>query len=78
MRFKPGPGWEPLSGVVWKHFPTGMRLHTSGLLDLNDGRLLHPNSWPESVKANRCIRICGGNRRRGLMVWALEVVGYEP
>lgn len=77
-RTKPGPGWtnihthhgEPTS--VWDH-ASGIRLHIIGLVSFADGKSLWVNQWPDSAIADRCIRIAGGNRKRGLMLWALKM-----
>jgi hypothetical protein len=70
---KPGKGWSHLGDAVWEHV-SGVRIHVYGLAGLN-GEMLYANSWPESKEADRCIRIAGGSRKRGLMIWALRKFG---
>ena len=69
-KLKPGRGWVNVGGAVWDH-PSGIRLHVAGLLGLPSGEFLCANHWPESQAADRCVRIAGGSRKRGLMIWAL-------
>jgi hypothetical protein len=47
-----------------------MRLHMMGMVRLPDGLIVRGASWPESGAVDQCIRIAGGNRRRGMMIWA--------
>lgn len=70
-RCKPGPGWKWISGPVWEH-ASGMRLHLHGLVQLPNGEYLSANTLAEWQDVGRAVRIAGGNRRRGLMLWALE------
>jgi hypothetical protein len=35
-------------------------------------RIICGQNWPHSQSADRFIRIAGGNRKRGLMMWALD------
>ena len=73
-RPKPGSGWKHVGGSVWDHAPTGVRLHVGGALCRFPGLdFVYGMLWPEGRSVNRCIRIAGGNRRRGLMIWALQV-----
>ena len=67
---RPGPGWRHLGGSVYEH-SSGIRVHMLGLLKLQNGAKLNANQWPDSEDAARMIRINGGNRRRGLMAWAM-------
>ena len=68
---KPAPGWKHLGGSVWEHV-SGIRLHTLGTARLPDGKFIDAGTYPESIRAQRAIRIAG-NRKRGLMIWALQV-----
>lgn len=61
---------------MWEH-TTGIRVHTSGLMRLSNGEFASANRWPESQESARYIKISGGNRRRGLMCWALAVQRNE-
>lgn len=67
---RPGAGWKHLGGAVWEH-TNGTRIHLLGAVRLPDMSFLSANKWPESSEARRFIRINGGNRKRGLMAWAL-------
>ena len=68
---RPGPGWRHIAGPVYDH-ETGLRIHVAGIARLHDGTLLSGTMWPEVRLLNKCIRVCGGNRKRGVMVWALR------
>ena len=69
-RMRPGDGWVHVAGPVWEH-AGGARVHIAGLVKLQGGRYLHANKWPECRDAERLIRVNGGNRKRGLMAWAM-------
>ena len=69
MIHKPGPGWQHLAGSAWAH-RLGLRLHMLGTARLPSGEYVHADTYPESIRANRAIRIAG-SRKRGLMIWAL-------
>lgn len=84
---RPGPGWRiaigrpcsptvcgppgDLIGGVYDH-PSGLRIHAAGVLLLPDGELIYGETWPESQLLRHAIRTVGGNRKRGVMVWALR------
>jgi hypothetical protein len=75
MKLRPGPGWQhwPRDGV-WDH-RTGICISTAGLILIPDQagtRLIWENKWPHRQSAERWIKIAGGNRKRGLMLWALD------
>lgn len=72
MRTKPGKGWKHAGGPCWDHV-CGIRLHLSGLVRTQDGSIVSASRWPEPIYAGVFMRVCGGNRKRGLMVWALSV-----
>lgn len=65
---RPGSGWRRLDGAVWEH-KTGMRIHLGGMLRFSDGKTIASTS---EDNATDYIRICGWNKKRGLMVWALN------
>ena len=70
-QYKPGPGWtRPGVAPVWDH-PSGIRAHLYGMYQVGqvwvDG-----TEWPESLRLNWYIRVNGGNRKRGVMAWALH------
>jgi hypothetical protein len=67
---RPGPGWRHIAGPVYEH-SNGTRVHMLGFVKLPDGQFLNENKWPECNAAARMIRVNGGNRRRGLMAWAM-------
>jgi hypothetical protein len=66
---RPGPGWRFLGSGVWDHV-SGMRLHCLGLLVMPDGTVRREH---ETRLAEGYIRLAGGNRKRGLMMWALAL-----
>lgn len=68
---KPGPGWHHIGGPVYEH-DNGARVHVAGLVKLPNGEFLSDSKWPECQGAARMIRACGGNRKRGLMAWAMD------
>ena len=71
---RPGCGWKHVAGSVWDHKPTGLRLHVGGALVQFPGTgFCYGMLWPEGRSVDRCIEIAGGNRRRGLMIWARRV-----
>jgi hypothetical protein len=71
---RPGAGWKHLAGPVWEH-PNGARIHTMGMIQLPDKTHLSLNNWRESEFGWRMVRINGGNRKRGLMAWVMNLVG---
>lgn len=71
-RGKPGPGWKLLGPAVYEH-ATGVRIHVMGLVRLRDGSSVFGSTWPESQTMDRFIRINGGNRRRGVMAYGLDL-----
>lgn len=64
-------GWKHVAGPVWDH-ASGLRIHLMGVCRLPCGGIVYGENWPESKRLSRCIRIAGGNRKRGIMAWALE------
>ena len=75
---RPGPGWQQntITKAVWDH-DSGMRLHMLGMLRLPNGEIRQANQWPTSQLADGCIRVAGGNRKRGLMIWALVMLKID-
>jgi hypothetical protein len=67
------PNWHQIAGSVWLH-SSGLRIHLGGLINVN-GRQIWARSHPHSVEWDRWSRICGGNRKRGLMAMAIKGVG---
>ena len=69
----PGPGWANIGNAVWEH-ENGTRIHVSGLVRKPDMTFVSLNKHPEGREGGRYIKINGGNRKRGLMTWAVNVV----
>jgi plasmid replication initiation protein len=67
-----GPGWRQLSGSVFEH-ASGVRIHIYGMCLLPDGECVYRRKRPWDRFMYQCIRIHGGNRRRGIMAWALRL-----
>lgn len=63
-------GWKQVGPSVWDH-TSGVRIHAAGLVRMVSGQVVYGNKWPESRYLDRAIRINGGNRKRGVMAWAL-------
>lgn len=70
-RPKPGAGWKHLGGAVYEH-SSGARVHTGGLVRLPGPVFYELNTWPASWEMREMIRVCGGNRKRGLMAFAVS------
>lgn len=45
-----------------------------GLVRMPDLTFAHANRYPESIEAEQMIRINGGNKKRGLMAWAIKLM----
>ncbi len=73
MITKPGIGWKQLGQGVWEHV-SGLRIHMLGGVRLPDHRSVWAESWPISQELYKFIRIAGGNRRRGLMMFGLSLL----
>lgn len=67
---RPGRGWRHIAGPVYEH-TNGTRVHMLGFVKLQNGEFFSENKWPECIAAARMIRINSGNRKRGLMAWAM-------
>jgi len=70
---KPGPGWKHVGGPCWEH-SNGVRIHPYGLVRLREGRVIVGTVWPESNNMDFFIKANGGNRKRGVMAWALFIL----
>jgi hypothetical protein len=69
---RPGPGWSRLGHApVWEHSQTCVRIHLFGTVRFGDGTHEEADRWPVSKSLWHHIRMAGGNRKRGLMTWAL-------
>lgn len=70
---RPGPGWHHVGGACYHHSEVG--IHVGGMARFHlSGNWVNGREWPEEKNLNRCIRVCGGNRKRGTMVWALNLL----
>jgi hypothetical protein len=69
---RPGPGWRFVGSACWKH-DSGVGVHLLGMAFMPDGTVRHESTWPSSQIASGYIRLAGGNRKRGLMMWALAL-----
>lgn len=67
---RPGIGWKHIAGPVWEH-KNGTRIHLGGLVRKQDMTFVSLNKYPEGNEGWRQIKINGGNRKRGLMAWAV-------
>lgn len=73
IRHTPGLGWtKPGIAPVYDHV-SGVRIHVAGHCQLPNGSIVVGTRWPESKSLSRFVRINGGNRRRGVMAWALQL-----
>lgn len=66
---KPGTGWKYLGSSVWGH-ESGVRVHCLGFARMPDGAMHRSDG---DRLAEGYIRLSGGNRKRGLMMWALSL-----
>jgi hypothetical protein len=74
---RPGAGWRHVGGACYDH--SEVRIHLGGLARFHlSGNVVDGNRWPESQHLRFAIRMCGGNQKRGTMVWALNLLerGY--
>ena len=72
---RPGPGWTQLNDPVWEH-TTGTRIHWSGpIVRLPD--MTMPPVYPDRWRLNTVIRANGGNRKRGVMAYALTLLSQN-
>lgn len=73
MILKPGPGWKQLKGPVWEH-EKGIRIHTSGLILRINGKSAPVDEFANMGMLYKLTKINGGNRKRGLMAFALNFI----
>lgn len=72
---RPGVGWKHLAGPVWEH-TSGARIHMMGIIRLPDNKThLSLTDWQDGEMGRRLVRINGGNKKRGLMAWVMNLVG---
>jgi len=68
---RPGPGWHHLGGAVWQH-DNGSKIHIGGLMVYpHNGEIIR--HWEQYEIVNKLIKINGGNIKRGLMAWAMNL-----
>jgi len=73
--YGPGPGWKRLANAVFEH-DSGARIHLSGLVRMPDKKTFFSLSRsPECRDGWKHQRVCGNNRKRGLMSWAVNMLG---
>lgn len=72
--YKPGSGWVNISlgGPVWEH-RSGVRIHVLGMAGFPGDPIINGRNWPRSQEVDRFVAINGGNRKRGVMAWALSL-----
>ena len=74
MIYKPGKGWKNLTNGVYEK--NNYRIHVSGeLCRLPNNQYVRGSVYPESTILHKLIRINGGNRKRGTMAWANNLMG---
>ena len=68
-RPRPGRGWEQ-NGRCYDH-DSGLRITVGyAMCRLPSGDVINGELWPESRTVRHWIAVAGGNRRRGVMMWA--------
>ena len=68
----PGRGWRQLKGPVWEH-ENGTRIHTGGLILRDPSGVIAPiKEWEHRKLLWKLTKINGGNKKRGLMAFALN------
>ena len=68
--YKPGPGWKHLAGPVYEH-GNGARVHLLGTVRLPGGTFINHGARWHGHNMYQFIDINGGNRKRGLMAFAM-------
>jgi hypothetical protein len=66
---RPGPGWRFIGCSSWRH-ESGVIVHCLGVALMPDGTVRYES---ETRLAEGYIRLAGGNRKRGLMMWGLAL-----
>lgn len=61
-------------GIVLRRFDLVQVRSCGELCRLPLTNCIYGMLWPESRNVDQCVRVAGGNRRRGMMVWALNVL----
>jgi hypothetical protein len=68
---RPGSGWKQLKRPVWEHC-NGVRIHVSGLILRDIDGKIHDRERMQMSLLHRLIKINGGNKKRGLMAFAMN------
>lgn len=68
--YKPGSGWRVLSAPAIYQHTSGVKLHLVGMAVMPDGAIHLAAGFGNPHESQVYIRIAGGNRKRGLMLWA--------
>lgn len=72
-KFGPTNGWKRLGRGVYEH-TNNARIHRLGVIRLPDMTFISLHSCKaECQRGRQLIKINGGNRKRGLMAWAIEL-----
>lgn len=64
--------WKSLGGGVFESMH-GVRIHLGGLIKTSDKKYYSELRSDENKIILECYKICGGNRRRGLMLAAERI-----
>ena len=75
--YRPGPGWSGWAGGGVYDHTSGIRIHACGMYLPPGGDTENGNIYPECLRLHRFIAINGGNRKRGVMAWALAALAKE-
>jgi len=77
QRYKPGKGWKYLASGVWEHV-SGLRISVSGRICRLPDKTIFPGRgswwWDSYFEQSKFIRVAGGNKKRGLMAWARNLL----
>lgn len=76
---RPGQGWKTYVQTGVMEHTSGLRVHIFGMAMLRSGEVVNGITWPECRNVDRCVAECSGNRRRGVMIWAMrKQEEYKP
>lgn len=73
---RPGSGWTHLAGSVWEH-TSGARIHTLGIVRMPDKTYHSLHRAVGDNLGRRLVQINGGNIKRGLMAWAVNLLNCK-
>lgn len=77
IAIRPCSGWKDLGSEVFEH-SSGIRIHVGGgLVRLPSGKRYWLNSAVGETMGWTLIKINGGNKKRGLMTWAINCIPWE-